>query len=292
MRLRHRFNGVPLSLAISLFTACSARQAPYEPTFEAAGGGRRILHFGVPGQEFYETTDLLVQYLNDHLDSVTIQTVASSSVEEYQTKLQNGYFDLTAINGNLLVDAEHHGYRVAGRIADSGRSVIFVNRDSAIRQFSDLLGRTICLPGRTTLSGTMTPLYFLYRNGVDVNRKLRRLYAPSFEAAMLDVYLGRASAGTAWQPAWEAYLKDRPEVAGKLEPLWVTPPLVNAGILFRSTIPNDLTGKVASLFFHMNQDEQGRRALKRLGITGFVPADSNSFRPMEAFLKEYNAVIH
>jgi hypothetical protein len=27
-------------------------------------------------------------------------------------------------------------------------------------------------------------------------------------------------------------------------------------------------------------------------ITGFAPADSNSFRPMEALLKEYNAVIH
>ncbi len=287
-----RYTGYLLSVTIWLSTSCSGRRSPYEPTFEASGGERKVLYFGVPGQEFYETSDLLVQYLNDRLDSVTIQTVAAVSVQDYQNKLQNGYFDLTVINGNQLVGAEHHGYRVAGRIADSGRSVIFVNRDSGIHQFSDLQGRTICLPGKTTLSGTMTPLYYLYRHGVDVNGKLRRLYAPSFEAAMLDVYLGRASVGTAWEPAWQAYLKDRPEVTGKLQVLWVTPPLINAGLLFRSTMPDDLVNKVATLFFRMREDEQGRRALKRLEITGFAPADSSSFRPMEAFLNEYNAVIH
>jgi hypothetical protein len=42
----------------------------------------------------------------------------------------------------------------------------------------------------------------------------------------------------------------------------------------------------------MNADEEGRRALQRLNISGFEPADSSSFRPMEAFLREYNAVIH
>jgi phosphonate transport system substrate-binding protein len=281
-----------LYLATLLGTACSDRQSHYEPTFEAAGKGKKVLSFGVPGQEFYETTDLLVQYLNDHLDSVTIQTVACVSVEDYQNKLQNNYFDFTVINGAQLVSAEHHGYRVVGRIADSGQTVIFVNKDSGIRQFSDLSGRTICLPGKNTLAGTMTPLLYLYRHGVDVNGNVHRLYAPSFESAMLDVYLGRASAGTAWKPAWDVYLRQRPEIAGKLEARWVTPPLINAGMLFRSTLPDNLVNKVAGLFFQLPRDEQGRRALQRLELSGFAPADSNSFRPMEAFLKEYNAVIH
>jgi phosphonate transport system substrate-binding protein len=273
-------------------SSCSSRQSHYEPTFEAAGAGKRVLTFGVPGQEFYESTGLLVQYLNDHLDSVTIQTVACVSVEDYQNKLQNGYFDLTVINGAPLIGAEHQGYRVVGRIADSGQTVIFVNKDSGIRQFDDLKGRTICLPGKNTLSGTMTPLLYLYRHGVDINGKVHRLYAPSFESAILDVYLGRASAGTTWKPSWEVYLKQRPEIAGKLEARWITPPLINAGLLFRSSLPPELVNNVAGLFFQLSRDERGRRALQRLDISGFAPADSNSFRPMEAFLMEYNAVIH
>jgi len=283
---------VCLLLAMWSTMACSGRRSPYEPKFEAAGTGKRVLSLGVPGQEFYETTDLLVQYLNDHLDTVTIQTVACVSVEDYQNKLQNNYFDLTVINGAQLVGAEQHGYRVVGRIADSGQTVIFVNKDSGIRQFGDLSGRTICFPGRNTLAGTMTPLLYLYRHGVDVNGNVHRIYAPSFESAMLDVYLGRASAGTAWKPAWEVYLRQRPEIAARLEARWVTPPLVNAGMLFRSTLPDDLVNRVAGLFFRLSDDEQGRKALQRLGIGGFAPADSNSFHPMEAFLKEYNAVIH
>lgn len=292
MGFPHCLTRSALFMAVWCLTACADKRSSYEPTFEASGGGKKILHFGVPGQDFYETTDLVVQYLNDRLDSVTIQTVACSSVEDYQTKLQKGYFDLTVINGAQLIGAEHHGYRVAGRIADSGQTVIFVHRDSGIRDFSDLQGRTICLPGKTTLSGTMTPLFFLYQHGVDVNSSIRRMYVPNFESSILDVYLGQASAGTTWKPAWESYLRERPEVANKLEVRWTTPPLINAGMLFKSTVPDELVKDIAAMFFRMSNDEQGRRALRRLAITGFAPADSNSFRPMEAFLKEYNAVIH
>jgi phosphonate transport system substrate-binding protein len=282
-----------LYLATCPMTACSGRrQAPYEPTFEAAGGGKKVLTFGVPGQGFYETTDLLVRYLNDHLDSVTVQTVACGNIDDYQAKLRNGYFDLTIINGRQLLAAEHSGYTVVGRITDDSRTVIFVHKDSGIHQFSDLRGRTISIPGKNTLSGAMMPLMYLYRQGVEVNEGLRRLYAPSFESAMLNVYLGHASLGTTWKPMWEMYLRQRPEIAGRLEARWITPPLINAGMLFRSSVPTDLVTKVAGLFFRMQTDEQGRRALQRLNITGFEPADSSSFRPMEKFLREYDAVIH
>ena len=86
-------------------------------------------------------------------------------------------------------------------------------------------------------------------------------------------------------------MKQRPELGNKLEARWETPPLVNAGILFRVTTDSALAAKVAGLFFRMNKDEQGRRALQRLNLSGFEPADSSSFRPMEAFLREYDENI-
>jgi phosphonate transport system substrate-binding protein len=281
-----------LYVAACPLSACSGkRHQPYQPTFEAADAGRKVLTLGLPGQSFYQTTDLLVQYLNDHLDSVTIQTVASAGIDDYQSKLRTGYFDLTVINGPQLLGAERNGYRVVGRIADDSRTVIFVHKDSGIHQFADIRGHTISLPGKTTLSGTMMPLMYLYRQGVDVNGGLRRLFVPSFESAMLEVYLGHASLGATWKPAWEMYLKQRPEIGSKVEVRWETPALVNAGVLFRVTIDSGLAAKLARLFFQMGKDEQGRRALRRLNISGFEPADSSSFRPMEAFLREYEAYI-
>jgi hypothetical protein len=41
----------------------------------------------------------------------------------------------------------------------------------------------------------------------------------------------------------------------------------------------------------MKMDDQGLRALQRLNISGFEAADSDDFRPMEAFLREYDAYI-
>src|SRR5580693_8386965 len=100
-----------LYLATCPMPACSGRrQEGYAPTFEVAGAGRKVLIMGVPGQSFYETTDLLVRYLNDHLDSVTIKTVASSGIDDYQAKLRDGYFDFTFINGPQLLAAERNGY--------------------------------------------------------------------------------------------------------------------------------------------------------------------------------------
>jgi phosphonate transport system substrate-binding protein len=279
-------------LAAFSLTACSEkRQQAYSPTFEATAGTRKVLTMGVPGQSFYESTDMLVQYLNKHLDSVKIQTVACAGMDEYQEKLHNGYFDLTIINGLQLLGALRNGYRVVGRIADDSRSVIFVNKDSSVYEFGDIQGHTMCLPGQHTLSGTMMPLLYLFQQGVNVNGGLRRLYVPTFESAMLNVYLGHASLGATWKPMWEMYLKQRPELGNKLEARWETPPLVNAGILFRVSIDDALAAKLAGLFFRMNLDEEGRRALQRLSISGFEPADSSSFRPMEAFLREYDENI-
>ncbi|HUB60234.1 MAG TPA: phosphate/phosphite/phosphonate ABC transporter substrate-binding protein [Puia sp.] len=279
-------------LGVCALTSCSGKRQPgYSPTFEVASGSRKVLTLGVPGQSFYETTDLVVQYLNNHLDSVKIKTVACESMDDYQEKLRNDYFDLTVINGPQLLGAEHNGYRAVGQIIDVSRTVIVVHKDSGIREFADIPGHTIALAGKNSLSGAIMPLLFLYRQGVDVNSHIRRLYAPSFEAALLNVYLGHASLAAAWKPAWETYLKQRPELGSKLEVRWETPPLVNAGVLLRVTIDAPLAGRLAKLFFQMNKDEPGRRALERLRISGFEPADSTTFRPMETFLSEYNEKI-
>ena len=282
-----------LYLAVCPMTACSGkRQQGYTPRFQAELRSGRVLTLGVPGKSLYETTELLVRYLNDHLDSVKIQTVACSSIDDYQEKLRNGYFDLTVINGPQLLGAEHNGYRAVGQISDVSKAVILVHKDSGIHRFSDIRGQTISLTGKNSLTGTIMPLMFLYRQGIDVNGALRRIYAPSFEAAILNVYLGHSSMGAVWKPAWEVYLRQRPEIGSKVEARWETPPLVNAGILLRMSIDSTLGTKISRLFFQMNADEEGRRALQRLNISGFEPADSSSFRPMEAFLREYNAVIH
>src|SRR5580700_2053837 len=117
-------------LAVFVGTACSGKsQQGYSPTFQAAAGNPKVLTMGVPGPSFYEATDLLVQYLNNHLDSVKVQTVACAGIDEYQEKLHNGYFDLTVINGQQLLGAQRNGYRVVGRIADDTKTVIFVNKD-------------------------------------------------------------------------------------------------------------------------------------------------------------------
>ena len=157
-----------------LLSACNHPDKDhYRPTFaNAAPGNRRELIFGAPSLAYYETTDLLIKYLNTHLETVHIRTVACTSVEDYEDKLRKGFFDFTAINGPQLVIAGQHGYTIVGRIADDYRSLILANKDSSVRTFADCRDKTIALTGNRILAGSLMPLMFLREQGVDVNKHL------------------------------------------------------------------------------------------------------------------------
>jgi phosphonate transport system substrate-binding protein len=278
-----------------LLAACSgngAGQPHYRPTFVSAQHNKRELIFGTPSLAYFETTDLIMKYLSEHLDSIRIRTVACRSIEDYEDKLRKGYFDFTVINGAQLLSAEQNGYTVVGRIADDYRSFIFVNKDSAIENFRDCKGRSIALGANRILAGSVMPLMFLYAHGVDVNRDLKRVYCPSFESILLNVCLGKCAMGAVWETAYRNFQNKRPDLASRLRLKWMTPSLVSSGLLVRRNLDKALAQKLASLLFGLQADEQGRQALQRVGIGRIVAADSSSYIPLKEFLRKYDSLVH
>jgi len=264
----------------------------YRPTFALAIAGKHELIFGAPSLAYYETTDLLINYLNAHLDTVHVRTVACSSVEDYEDKLRKGFFDFTAINGPQLVIAGQHGYTVVGRIADDYRALILANKDSSINTFADCRDKTIALTGNRILAGSLMPLMFLHQKGIDVNNHLKRLYSPSYESVLLDVCLGKCALGAVWTTSWENFQRKRPDLASRLEVKWTTPSLPGTAVLFRKDVNPELIKTIASLLFNLQKNEQGRQALQRVGIGRFEPADSTTYRPVKEFLRKSDSLIH
>lgn len=283
-----------LLLFTVLVAACNhSDRDHYRPTFaNAAPGTRHELIFGAPSLAYYETTDLLIKYLNAHLDSVHIRTVACASVEDYEDKLRKGFFDFTAINGAQLFDATQHGYTIVGRIADDYRALILANKDSSVQSIADCRDRTIALTGNRILAGSLMPLMFLRDQGVDVNNHLKRLYSPSYESVLLDVCLGKCALGAVWTTSWIVFQRKRPDLAGRLEAKWTTPSLPGSAVLFRKEVNKEFVNAITSLLFNLDKEEQGQQALQRVGIGRFVPADSTTYRPVKEFLRKSDSLIY
>lgn len=271
--------------------ACS-QQKSYQPGFGTRDKKQQELLFGLPSLSFSETSQVLVGYLNGHLDPLRVRVAACVSVEDYEEQVRKRNFDFIVINGPQLELATRSGYRIVGRIADEYESVIFINKDSAVQNLSDLQGRTISLTGRNVLAGAIMPLMYLYHHGVAVNNAVKRRYSPSYESVLMDVSLGKSSAGAVWGTAYKNFLRLKPELGAHLEIKWITPGLASSALLLREDMDSTVAARLAGLFFHLQNDSAGCAALAQLGISRFVAGDSSCYDPMKSLIREYDSLIH
>ena len=279
---------------VLLLVACKGDHKNYEPTFSPDSSNKKVLVFGLPNLSSYGDCDLFIKYLNKNLSKARIRVLACSNADDYLAKLQKRVFDFTIINGQLVLDAERNGYSIVGKMGDDDkyRSVIFVRKDSAINKLSDLAGKTLTTSGPNALAGTMMPLFFLYKNGVNVKKDLKRLYAPSFESTIMNVYLGRCSAGASKRAIAMDMLKQRPQLDSKLVIKWETPPLINNALFIRSDMDRLIAAELTKLIFTLQDNEEGRKALVPLDVSKFEKASSETYKPLKEFLAEYNAVMN
>ena len=279
---------------VLLLVACKGDHKNYEPTFSPDSSNKKVLVFGLPNLSSYGDCDLFIKYLNKNLSKARIRVLACSNADDYLARLQKRVFDFTIINGQLVLDAERNGYSIVGKMGDDDkyRSVIFVRKDSAINKLSDLAGKTLTTSGPNALAGTMMPLFFLYKNGVNVKKDLKRLYAPSFESTIMNVYLGRCSAGASKRAIAMDMLKQRPQLDSKLVIKWETPPLINNALFIRSDMDRLIAAELTKLIFTLQDNEEGRKALVPLDVSKFEKASSETYKPLKEFLAEYNAVMN
>ncbi|HET7897030.1 MAG TPA: phosphate/phosphite/phosphonate ABC transporter substrate-binding protein, partial [Flavisolibacter sp.] len=227
------------------------------------------------------------------LTGVDVQTVASSNFKLFMAKLDSGYFDLTITNGMKALECARNGYQIIAESVDEQAyaGAILVNADSAINTFSDLKGRTVATPGSPALAGHMMPMLYLRKKNIDVNRDLKFDYLESFESVYLNIYLGKCSAGFATTTSWNSFIKTRPEIATKVKLKWVTPKLPGNAVLLRNNMNKSTANRLKSLILSMDSNEEGRKALAKIGFRRFVPADSSTYQPIKDFLREYDLLV-
>jgi len=171
------------------------------------------------------------------------------------------------------------------------RGIILVRKDSNINSVDDLRGKTVSYPARTALAATMMPQWYLYKNGLNINKDIKNSYVGSQESSIMNVYLGKSSASATWPPPWKAFIKERPEIAQAVMIKWKTFSLPNNGLVARSDVPDHLVEQIIDIIVNLHTHEEGRKILAKMELSKYQRADEKTYEPVVEFLNKFEQEV-
>jgi phosphonate transport system substrate-binding protein len=287
------------ALAALLIVGCGKQQEEtYQPTFSPRGADEpREYIVGIyPLQNpkgLVESYGPVVDYFNATIPQAHFRLEASRNYEEFEKKLYSGHFDFAMPNSYQTVRSIKYGYRVFGKIGDDAkfRGIILVRKDSGIRKVTDLKGKKVCYPALSAMAATIMPQYYLQTHGIDVNRDIENIYVGSQESSIMNVLLGHVAAGTTWTVPWKVFKQDNPEMAAQLEVKWQTPLLLSNSWVVRNDVSPVLAEQIERALVGLGKTAEGRVLLEKLGVTRFVHATNETYRPVQQFLKVFSETV-
>jgi phosphonate transport system substrate-binding protein len=286
-------------LLLCALVSCSDEPpARYSPTYAHKSPDATTQYVLAPHplhnpNRLFETYQPLVRYLNERLGLPNVELVfeASRSYGAFEAKLYAGQYHFALPNPYQTIMALEHGYSVIGKMDNDEdfRGVIVLRKDSPIKTPRDLKGKTISFPAPTALAATMMPQLFLAKHGLNIVTDFESRYVGAQESVLMDVFMGRSAAGATWPLPWRKFQQERPEAAEALRVQWTTDSLPSNGVAVRNDTPRQLVERVSTLLFSLQETPEGRSVLNLLQIPRFAPASRETYEPVRAFLREYEA---
>jgi phosphonate transport system substrate-binding protein len=285
-------------LSLLLIAGCGKQEEAYQPVFSSRGIGDPAeyvigIHPLHNPKRLLEIYGPLLDRLNALIPQAHFRLEASRNYEEFEKKLFSRHFDFAMPNPYETVRSLKHGYHVFAKMGDDElfRGIILVRKDSGIKKVGDLKGKKVSYPALTALAATMMPQYYLHTHGLDVNRDIVNVYVGSQESSIMNVLRGHVAAGATWPVPWNMFRQEKPALAAQLEVKWQTETLPNNGWVVRDNVPTTLAEKFSKVLVGLRNTPDGKTMLKKIGVSRFDYATSQTYKPVERYLKEFSAAV-
>lgn len=235
----------------------------------------------------------LIDYLNRRMDDVRFELEASRDYQVFEAKFRDREPGFLLPNPWQTLEAIKVGYHVIAMAGDAEdfKGLFIVRKDAGIQSPADLKGKTVSYPSPTALAACIMPQYYLYRNGIDVNRDIQNRYVGSQESSIMNAYLGESAAAATWPPPWRLFQKDHPNEAAELTVAWETPPLLNNSVMARDDIPPELRDRVRDAILGLKDEEQGRAILAGMQTARFHAAGDDDYDTVRDYIAEFEKVV-
>lgn len=281
-----------------LLTGCNDREksSAYIPSAKEVNLTTYTLgiHPYLNSKKMYRSYRPIFDMIENKIGDIDIVLETSSSYAEYNTKLYRGDFDFSLPNPFQTYKALSHGYKVVAKMKPDSvfRGIFVARRELGLKEPLELKGKKISFPAPTALAATMMPLYFLHEHGLDVQNDIEKRYVGSQYSSILNAYSLDTAVAATWPPPWEAWAKENPEKAEKMEVLWQTEPLINNGFVVKKELDPKVAEAVVDLLVRLDTTEKGKRLLKQAGFAGFERAENDNYtKIVGSFIEKYDAAI-
>jgi phosphonate transport system substrate-binding protein len=286
-------------LFIILVSACdqqktdNAIQYSTSPSNSAMVTYRFAIHPLHNPQKLFESYQPLVDYLNEKIPNIYIELEASRDYPAYEKKFRSREPDLLLPNPWQTLQAISNGYRVIAIAGDAEdfKGIFIVRKDNKIKKAIELKGKRVSYPAPTALAAAIMPQYFLYMNGININKDIDNIYVGSQESSIMNVYLGNVTVGATWPPPWRLFQKDHPEQAKQLKVIWQTPPLINNSLMVRDNVPKSISKKIQSLIVHLSDTAQGKAILAGMETARFTIAKNEDYNIVRSYIKNFEEKV-
>ncbi|MGE5265474.1 MAG: phosphate/phosphite/phosphonate ABC transporter substrate-binding protein, partial [Acidobacteriota bacterium] len=181
---------------------------------------------------------------------------------------------------------------MAGQTTEFYKGQFIAKKDSGIKTYADLKGKTFCFVDPNSTSGYIIPRIILMANGIDPDKDFKATTnAGSHNNVGLAVYKGDCDAGVTFIDVLTdaaANLKATyPDIADKVAPFADTDKIPNDGVQVTKDLDPKIKQATQDGLVAMAKDPGGNAVLASLyTINGFKVVDPNYYNDFEGVLKK------
>ncbi len=167
------------------------------------------------------------------------------------------------------------------------KGVVFVRKDSGIKDIYGLKGKVFVYVDRGTSAGYVYPRFLLKEKGYNADKFFKEeVFAGKHDAAILMVLNKQADGGSAKDDVYFKLKKENPRIKKEMEILHLSSAkFPDRTIVVRNNFDSILSEKIKEALINMDKYEEGRKALKEAGFDRYILTGTGDFRNLKRMLR-------
>ena len=235
----------------------------------------------------------LASYLSDKLGvkvNLTIMSRYGEVLKRFKSLKLDGAF-LTAYTATMGIK-ELNLEPIANRVNLTGEStsqgIIFVRKDSGIREAKDMQGKSIVFVDPANMEGYLFPLAYLKQHGITgINTFFYRFfYSGSHASTIFTVLDGRADIGAAKNTTFNRLVQNDPSIQKELYIIAQSPKVPEITLCLSNGIDLNLRERLATVLLNMDKNAPGKEVLEKFKARQFIKPDKGDFAKIEEMARE------
>ncbi|MBI5558366.1 MAG: phosphate/phosphite/phosphonate ABC transporter substrate-binding protein [Deltaproteobacteria bacterium] len=166
--------------------------------------------------------------------------------------------------------------------ASTYHGLIFVRKDSPIREGADMRGKRFALVDKASTAGWLLPMHYFKENAIEDYRTFfsETYFTGTHEDAVYDVLHGKADIGAAKNTVFDHLAESDSKVREELQILEISPEMPANALAVRRDLDESLKQKLKNALLRMDQDPEGKTVLRAFGAGKFIAATPKDYDPV------------